>query len=162
VDLSKYNLKDILLSAIKSEIDSEVIYRKLSEKVKNDLLKDRLIFLAGEEKKHKHFLEQLYEMRFPGEKKSVDYTPVPLPKVTIESEDDPISLVFEDAMKAEKATSDFYSSIKSLFDEDKIKKMLDYLSAMEDTHYNILKIEYDNMKIFEDYHNSPPFVHIGP
>jgi rubrerythrin len=76
MDLSKYSLDDILVSAIKSEIDSKAVYTKISDSVKNFMMKDRMKFLAGEEEKHRQFLDSLYKKKFPGkEPKIPDITP---------------------------------------------------------------------------------------
>jgi len=64
MDLSRYSLKDLLLTALKSEIESRDLYLKLAESVKNFLLKDRLNFLAEEEKKHKILFETLFRKNF--------------------------------------------------------------------------------------------------
>ena len=44
MDLSPYDLDVLLLAAIKSEIESKIVYSKLAKKVKNALLKDKLEF----------------------------------------------------------------------------------------------------------------------
>jgi len=53
MDLSGYTLEDLLLAAIKSEVESERIYSSLAGRVGNFFLKDRLNFLAGEERRHR-------------------------------------------------------------------------------------------------------------
>ncbi len=59
--LSNISLEDLLLSAIKSEVESKKIYEDLARKVKNFMLKDRFKFLADEEEKHRAFFEWLYK-----------------------------------------------------------------------------------------------------
>ena len=58
----------VLAVAIRSEIEAASIYSKIHDKVKNDLLKRKLKFLAFEEKKHRKILERLYSQRFPERK----------------------------------------------------------------------------------------------
>ena len=53
MDLSNFDLEDLLLAAIKAETDSNIFYTKLSKKTKNGLLQDKLLFLAKEEEKHR-------------------------------------------------------------------------------------------------------------
>jgi len=65
VDLKKYTLEDLLLAAMKSEIESNTVYTKIAEQVKNGLLKDKMKFLAKEEAKHRKFIEQVYKGKFP-------------------------------------------------------------------------------------------------
>jgi len=164
MDLSKYTLEDVLVSAIKSEIDSKEVYSKIGERVKNFMLKERMKFLAGEEEKHREFLHSLYEKNFPGkEPKIPDVTPVPLPLIKIWDEDTPLSEVIESAMNAEMAANEFYTAMAGLFEEDaETNKMLKYLASMEMGHYKLLEIEKENALRFEYYDQVWPMMHVGP
>ncbi len=162
MNLESYNLKTLLLAAIKSEIDSGDVYRNLANRVKNALLKERLNFLAGEEDKHRAFLEALYRQKFPGEEIVVpEKTPVPLPEVDA-SEDRLLSEIIEDAMKAELAAKEFYESLKPLLQDEENRKMLQVLANMEQGHYDILAKELENLKNFENYDEYWPMMHVGP
>ena len=162
MNLEEYNLKTLLLAAIKSEIDSGELYRTLANRVKNSLLKDRLNFLAGEEDKHRAYLEALYRQKFPDEEIEVpEKTPVPLPEVD-PSESRLLSEIIEDAMNAELAAKDFYESMKDLLQDEENRRMLQILANMEQGHYDILAKELDNLKNFEDYDQYWPMMHAGP
>ncbi len=162
MDIEKYNLKTLLLAAIKSEIDSKNLYENLAGRVKNMLFKDRLLFLANEEEKHRAYLEALYRKKFPDEKLVVpDHTAVPLPEVDA-SEDRLLSEIVEDAMKAELAAKDFYESMKDLLHDEENKKMLQILANMEQGHYDLLAKELENLKNFENYDEVWPMMHVGP
>ncbi len=162
MNLEEYNLKTLLLAAIKSEIDSGELYRTLASRVKNALLKDRLNFLAGEEDKHRAYLEAFYRQKFPDEEIEVpDKTPVPLPEVD-PSEERLLSEIIEDAMNAELAAKDFYESLKNKVEDDESRRMLHILANMEQGHYDILAKELDNLKNFEDYDQYWPMMHAGP
>ena len=67
MNLKEYDLKTLLLAAMKSEVESREVYETLANRVKNSLLKDRLNFLAGEEEKHRIFIESLYRKKFGDE-----------------------------------------------------------------------------------------------
>jgi len=164
MDLKDYSLDDLLLTAIKSEIESRDVYKKVSKNLKNALLKDRLRFLAEEEEKHRRFFEVIYRERFPGKRILLpEDTPVPLPKPRIADERLPISEVFFQAMTAEKAAYNFYLSLAVLFkDEPEMERMLFYIASMEMSHYKILEIEKENAEKFEDYEINWPMTHIGP
>ncbi|MEO0076441.1 MAG: ferritin family protein, partial [candidate division WOR-3 bacterium] len=115
MNLKNYTLEDIILTALKSEIDSKNFYTKLSKQVENFLLKERLLFLANEEGKHQNFFETLYGENFPDKsivlpKKNI----VPLPELKIESDLIPISKVLQSAMDAEKSAYDFYLNFSDL------------------------------------------------
>ncbi len=162
MNLEEYNLRTLLLAAIKSEVESKDVYETLAARVKNALLKERLLFLAGEEDKHRAFLEALYRQEFPGEEIELpDKTPVPLPHVDA-SENRLLSEIIEDAMKAELAAKDFYESMKDLLQDEKNRNMLQILANMEQGHYDILAKELENLKQFEDYDTYWPMMNIGP
>ena len=164
MDLGPYDLNVLLLTAIKSEIDSKVAYLKLGKRVKNALLKDKLDFLANEEEKHRAFIEDIYRNHFPGEKiKLPKETLVPLPEIQIFDENAPLSKVLRSAMEAEQAASEFYKNLSQRFlDETKIKTTLLYFANMELGHYKLLEIEKESMERFEEADVYWPMVHAGP
>ncbi len=162
MNIEEYNLRTLLLAAIKSEVESNELYNCLADRVKNAMLKERLQFLAREEDKHRAFLEALYKQKFPDEEINIpEKTPVPLPEVD-DSEDRLLSEIIEDAMKAELAAKDFYESLKDLLQDEKNRNMLQILANMEQGHYDILAKELENLKRFEDYDEYWPMMHAGP
>ena len=64
---SKLSPSEVLSVAIKSEIESAVVYLRLYRKEKNEILRIKLKFLVSEEKKHRQILERLFSQRFPRE-----------------------------------------------------------------------------------------------
>jgi rubrerythrin len=164
VDLKKYTLEDLLLAAIKSEIESHLVYTKIAERVKNGLLKDKLKFLAKEEQKHKTFIEQVYKAKFPEKKLIIPKaTPVPIPALIIPDEDTPLGTLLKTAMDAEQTAKDFYQSLSKQFTKDvRIRNTLSYFADMELQHYKILEIEKESMDRFEEADVYWPMVHAGP
>lgn len=164
MDLSNFDLEELLLAAIKSEVDSNNLYIKMSKKTKNGLLEDKLLFLAKEEQKHRLFVEEIYMNHFPNNKIVIPIdSPVPLPEIKITDEEMPISNLLKSAMQAEKAASDFYKSLAGRFEEGtKIHNTLLYFSDMEIGHYKILEMEKESMERFEDSDVYWPMVHAGP
>ncbi len=162
MDLSKYNLEEIIISAIKSEVEANEVYSKLAEKVKNAFLKEKLNFLAREENKHKTFLEKLYKQQFSGkELKLPEKTPVPLPEIKV-YETVRLSEVIEDAMDAEKAAQEFYLEFSKRFNDDpRIQMTLQYFATMEFGHYKLLEIERENIMKFESYDDSWMMMNVG-
>ena len=164
MDLSTYSLEDLLLTAIKSEIDSNTIYTKLSKHVKNGLLKDKLAFLAKEEEKHKIYIESLFKRQFPQKPINIPQkTAVPLPEITITDESTPLSKILQQAINAEHAAQDFYQSLAQRYtDDQQIHHTLIYFADMERGHYKILEIEKESMERFEAADVYWPMVHVGP
>ena len=164
MDLSQYSLEDLLLTAIKSEIDSNTIYSKLANQVKNGLLKDKLNFLAKEEEKHKIYIEDLFKKQFPGKTLAIpEKTAVPLPEINISDESIPLSKILKQAMNAEQSAQTFYQSLAKLYTNDKqIHNTLTYFADMELGHYKILEVEKESMERFEDADVYWPMIHAGP
>ncbi len=164
MDLKKFDMEQLLLAAIKSEIESHDVYNTLSLKVKTAYLVQRLGHLADEEKKHRIFLEEVFEITFPKKKIKVPKTtPVPLPSITVEDKNPYVSTVLESAMAAEMAAKDFYTSLAVRFPKDKdISEGLASLAQMEAGHYKILEIEVEKLKKEEDYLIDWPMMHSGP
>jgi len=163
MDISRFSTEDLLLAAIKSEVEAEEVYSKLADRVKNSFLKERLRFLATEELKHREYIEGLYRHKI-GKNEIVlpDKTPVPLPEIVIGDENEPISLVLESAMEAEKAAKEFYEALSERFEDAKTGNMLRVLAKMEEGHYNLLNQELANARMFEEYDTAWPMMHVGP
>ncbi|HVQ01705.1 MAG TPA: ferritin family protein [Candidatus Thermoplasmatota archaeon] len=164
MDLKKYSLEELLLAAMKSEVESHAVYTKIAHTIKNGLLKDKLEFLAKEEEKHRLFIEQVYKKKFP--KKIImlpGTTPVPLPELRIPDEEASLGSVLLSAMNVEQAASEFYKGLSKLFTDDAtIRNTLAYFADMELTHYKILEIEKQSMDRFEEADVYWPMVHAGP
>lgn len=163
MDLSKYTLEDMVLSAIKSEIESKAIYGMLADHVENAFIKEKFMYLAEEEEKHRHFLEELYKKQFAGKTPVIpDETPVPLPNIDIRGGDQKISEILEMSMEAERAAKDFYVALAKQFDsEPETRRTLEYFAQMEWGHYKLLEIERDAALNFENYDEYWPMMHIG-
>ncbi len=149
MNIEKYELDELLLAAIKSEVEAEEVYMKLAERVKNPFLKGRLEFLADEEKKHKRFLEKVFKETFPTKNIVLPRSSnVPLPSVRLHGETGAmrdVIVILEEAMKAEKAAHEFYDHLKTRFGDDKTRRALHYLALMELDHYRILQMERDEI-----------------
>lgn len=165
MDLKKYTLEDLLLAAMKSEIESHAVYTSIATQVKNGLLKDKFKFLAQEEKKHRQFIEQVYKAKFPKKKIMIpETTPVPLPSLLMPEEDTPLGTILKNAMAAEKAAHEFYQSLSHEFTKNDatIRNTLSYFADMELQHYKILEMEKESMDRFEQADIYWDMVHVGP
>ncbi len=164
MDLSHFQLDELLLAAIKSEMESSMLYRNHAQKIKNDLLKHKLLFLASEETQHQKFIEELYHTRYPQEPLSIpEKTPVPLPELTSVNDNTPLSTLLATAMHAEQVAHTFYKELSQRFlDDTKIKNILLYFANMELSHYKILELEKESMEQFEVADEYWPMIHAGP
>ncbi len=164
IDIDKYSKKDLLLTALKSEEDSKNVYHDLAGRVKNFMLKDKLEFLSAEEQKHYDFFCRLWNESFPKDAIILpEETPVPLPEITIDSEELRFSDIFLQAMNAEKAAHYFYLSLANKFKMDeKLSLRLKYIASMEMGHYRLLEIEKEQAEEFEKYDAEFDMMHVGP
>jgi len=164
MDLSEFDERTLLLAALRSEIDSKLVYQQVADRVKNALLKDKLNFISAEEEKHRSVIEGVYKERFPNKEIAIpENSPVPLPEIRITDEMMPLSEVFSMAMNAETAAYEFYQQLAGLYEDDpRLNKMIAYIASMELGHYKLLEIEKDNMKRFEDFDVYLPHIHVGP
>jgi rubrerythrin len=163
MELNHYEIEKLLLTAMKSEIESKELYLKLAKKTQNGLLKDKLRFLADEEEKHRLFIEEIYKNHFPKNTIQIpNKSPVPMPQIIFD-ENTALSKILKQAMQAEQAASDFYKSLANRFEnESKIHKTLQYFADMEIGHLKILENEKNSMERYEEDDVYWPMIHAGP
>jgi len=159
---------EILAIAVKAEIDAASIYVGLQGRVKNEVLLQKLKFLAHEEERHRAMLERLSADRFPGQEPKVpDRLDLPLKSVPIDEKSSVLDL-FKLALQKEKQAEDFYKDSRKTMEDEQSRKILDYLSRVERSHYFMIKSEIDLLQKFPDYYNVEDFhaaqdlFHIGP
>ena len=164
MNYEEYDIKDLILTALKSEMDSYKVYTTLEKKVENGLMKDKFHFLASEETKHKQYLEKLFKKTFPKDEITIPKaSPVPLPEIQIPIDEDiPLSTILSQAMKAEQAAHDFYEMLSKRFTDTKTSQMLRYFADMEMGHYRILQTEKESIERFEQADVYWEMVHAGP
>ncbi len=154
--------------AIKSEVEAARLYQYMADRVVNRDLRGRLLFLVGEEKKHRRILEAVYAHQFPT-------VPLSLPArslvPTIEpamKEDAPIPDLFRLAMQAERLSEEFYNDLVARAPEENSRATLAYLARMEHVHYDLLRGELDLVERFPNYYQAENFelgsemINLGP
>jgi rubrerythrin len=151
IKISTASIKDLLGYAVRSEIDSNQAYNDLADRVSNPLLKEKFHWLAFEENKHKQILERLHQALFPGDTLQVPDKPSEelFKKIIVAPSSSLIDILLQ-AMESEKVAEDFYARLAERMEKAQ-KKLLQYLSKVEHTHYLMLKAEYDAVQEFEDY-----------
>ena len=164
MDLSKYSLEELFVTAIKAETDAHEAYSMLSGITKNAFLKDKLKFLASEEEKHKMFLETKFKKHLPNvELVLPEFSPVPLPEIDVSDESVPMSQILQQAMDAEMAAYEFYVEFaKFVHDKQDLVLTLGYFAKMEQGHYEMLKLEKASAEEFEEFDEYNPLMHVGP
>jgi rubrerythrin len=150
-NVAKAPIDKLLGYAMRAEIDSDRIYTEMSNRLKNPLLVQKFRILAFEEQKHKTVLENLFQSMFPGGTPEVPekVDPKLLPAVIIRPSSDLVDILRQ-AMEAEKSAQAFYAGLAKRVELAK-KKILDYLSKVEKSHYLMLRSEYAMAQQFADY-----------
>ncbi|HXW98278.1 MAG TPA: ferritin family protein [Methanomicrobiales archaeon] len=133
-------------NAIAKEVESYVFYRSIEEKVKDKALKSTFRELAGEETKHREFLEGLLvkpmkELRFDETKDFKVSKTIERPDVTIDMKPiDGLKL----AIKKEEDAMQLYQGLSAASKDADMKKMFDSLAKMETSHKVRLEDIYTN------------------
>ncbi len=155
MEMKDYDLKDLLLIGIKSEIEAQKVYKRTAESARNPFLKSKLNALSEEEQRHREILEKLFRELYPGENivlpENPEYLPE-FPEIKIFAELDGVTdvrKIIEQAMKAELAAKKYYEDLATLVKDEKIKKLMLYMAKIEEGHYYILQSEYREMEEFE-------------
>jgi rubrerythrin len=153
-------LLEIMGIAIKSKIEAAQVYGRLVQGVRTPTLKEKLLFLKGEEENHRAILEEMYAEYFP----EVELLLPPrslLPRMDVALGDDvPIPELLEMAMERQKLSEKFYADFAKRAEDVRGRAMLQYLSNMESSHYHLLKTERDFISRFPEYYNAEG-VHFG-
>ncbi|MDD1670804.1 MAG: ferritin family protein [Methanomicrobiales archaeon] len=138
--------KKIIQNAIAKEVESYVFYRSVTEKVKDAALKSTFRELAGEEVKHREFLEGLLvkplkELHFDEARDYKISKTIERPTVTIDMKPgDGLKL----AIKKEEDSMELYKGLSAASQDAGMKKMFDSLSKMEMSHKARIEDIYTN------------------
>ena len=159
---------EIMAVAVRAEMDAAAIYNGLRGRVKNEVLRQKLGFLADEEVRHKAILERLFADKFPGETLRLpEAGAVPAKNVPLDEAASVLDL-FKLAMAKEKEAEEFYKESKKSITDGPGRKILDYLSRVERSHYFMLKSEIELLEKFPEYfdveafHTGQDLFHVGP
>jgi rubrerythrin len=158
---------DVYPIAIRAEIGAAAAYRSLLGRVKNEVLRQKLDFLAKEEDRHKAILERLFRDHFPGRTLVVPAAET-RPKKAVAVDDSTAVLdLFKLAMQKEKEAEEYYRNARAGMEDPQTKRVLDYLGRTERSHYFMLKSEIAILEKFPDYYNaegddSLALFHVGP
>lgn len=159
---------EILAVAVRSEIDAAAIYRGLRDRVKNEVLRQKLQFLADEETRHKAILERLFADKFPDEALQIPAESPRLAKAAAVGETTSVLDLFKLAMAKEKEAEEYYKESKAGITDPGGRKILDYLARVERSHYFMLKSEIELLEKFPEYfdveafHTGQDLFHVGP
>jgi rubrerythrin len=143
-DTKKVNLQEMdpltaLRIAISREKGAREFYLRVSEKVAETSVKNRLAYLADVEKDHFDQLSDFYK-ELTGDSPEIDMNYAEIKGATV-SGDITAEKALDLAMEAEQKAYDFYHQAAIKAKSDNAKKMFDYLAGEELEHKRLLSID---------------------
>jgi len=150
----KLKAHEVYPIAVRAEIEAAGIYRGLHGVVRNEALKQKLAFLAGEEDRHRMILERLFHDHFPERTLVVPAEPKRPKKAVPVDEATSVLELFRLAMAKEKEAEEYYRGAKVAAEDARSKRILDYLARTERSHYYMLQSEIDLLVRFPEYYNA--------
>lgn len=133
-----------ILEAIRNEIHARNFYLALARKVKNPLVRRKLLGLADDELEHRQTLSRLYWAQT-----GTEVGDIPDSGEDIETPDvEGMTVVeaLEIAMRAEKEAVENYSRMAEQADDPRSQGFLEYLAEFENGHYETLSAELERIK----------------
>ncbi|NJE09056.1 rubrerythrin [Thermococcus sp. M39] len=150
--LEKLSDREILSYWIEGELKEAELYKDLAIRARelglNERVVETFIVLSKESKGHATRLWEIYKRLFKTEK--LENVDLPLVEVAplIDKFKDAKSIleVLNLAMESELLAKRIYEILAKRAREDNMKKIYEYLAAMENEHYYKLKVEYEYCK----------------
>jgi len=158
---------EIVGVAARAEIDAYQFYMEMSKRIKNRLVKERILNLAAEERRHERILKNMLR-KWTGEEEP------PIPKDPLFPIDEAISdamtheQVLEKAIGLERQAARRYIEAARTAQDESGRRQLEYLAEFERTHERILVSELEALRKDEGWFEEDTFpgsdrpVHMGP
>jgi rubrerythrin len=165
--MAELTLREALEIALVSETRARELYEALHDRVGNLMMRDKLRFLAGEEKKHYDMLYTVFKDKIGGTPGEPD--PDLLPKMVVEFDFERAELteLWKQAMDAEQVSAEHYDGLAGRL-SGRARLMFNYLANVERSHYYLLKSEYDVLAEVDEYTRTDDFpfgmnmINLGP
>ncbi len=145
------NFEDIIQFAIQREEDACRAYGEMSEIAETPGLKELLLELQAEEKKHKELLQGITSEDI-GNLETHNVVDLKISDFLTEEPPTP-DMSFQDllifAAKKEQQAVELYSSMKAAVNSDELKKMFDFFLEQEKEHKLKLEMEYEKYVLDE-------------
>lgn len=138
--------------AIRSEIDSQNVYKDLAELCEDDLLKERFLNLAQEEKKHQLLFEKMFADMFPEVELILPESQLPSKAIDTERRKKMgLKDVLLIAIEEEKRMHNFYEDFAMNVKDESGKRMFRFIADTEYKHRLILQAELDIIEKYPKY-----------
>ncbi len=144
--VTQLTLKEILEKAIRKEIESQLLYTDLSQKVSEKAAKDAFQLLVRQEQGHQNLLERYLRGELKkgalSRRQAVDYKiaeQLDQPEIPPEME---LKDIFLLAANREKAAHEFYLSFARIHPAGEVKRLIKELAAQELDHKQRVEFLY--------------------
>lgn len=143
-----------LIEAIKREIEGRAFYLALAKRVKNPLVRRKILGLADDELEHRETLSRLYWAQTGTEVGDLDdfEVKINIPDVEAMSLTDLLEL----AMDTEKKASIAYMEMAEAAHDERAVAFLEYLSEVEEGHYEALAAELEKIRAKPGWEDQGP------
>lgn len=143
-----------LIEAIKREIEGRTFYLALAEKVKNPLVRRKILGLADDELEHRETLSRLYWAQTGTEVGDMGDFEVKVDIPDVEN----MSLVdlLELAMATEKKAAAAYMEMAGAAGDERASAFLEYLAEVEEAHYEALEAELEKIQANPGWEDQGP------
>ncbi len=151
---TKKTVAETILDAIKHEIEGREFYLALAGKVKNPLIRRKILGLADDEMEHRETLSRLYWAQTgtdPGDL-TVYEVNVQLPDM----ENLTLEELLEMAMNTEKQASETYLQMAEAAQDPRTSAFLEYLAEFETGHFETLSGELKKIRKAPDWADQGP------
>ncbi len=158
---------EVLALGIKSEANASAIYHFMAEKVENPLVKEKLLNLAEEEKRHQEILTQLYRKITGGQEPVLQKTGISEVRDFLKGEYTHEAAI-ELAIRSEEEAEKYYTEAAQTAQDPNGRFMFEYLANFERGHkillQNELKALRNNPHWFDEKGNlwDDGTIHVGP
>lgn len=147
--ITQLTVTDVLKKAIQREIESQNLYRLLSQKMADVSAKDAFVNLSSEEQRHQDILERYLHGEIKegmlSREQVIDYRiaeHLEQPEITPDMK---LKDVFLLAAKREKASHEFYLSLAKIHQPGQVRRLLEEIAAQELGHKQKVEFLYNEV-----------------
>jgi rubrerythrin len=152
VGMSKSNVEEIINFAIDKEREAVTFYEGLAQKIENPVVKDAVLRMADEERKHEKLLAGLTpaQIQFARQPSQPDIKLSDYLVETPPTRDMNYQELLVIAMKREEKSYALYSELELRASDDATRKVFTLLKGEELKHKSRLEKEYEDRVMWED------------
>jgi rubrerythrin len=143
-----------LIEAIRHEIEGREFYLALAQRVRNPLVRRKILGLADDELEHRETLSRLYWAQTGTEVGDLGDLAINL--VLPDVENMTIEELLQLAMDTEKKAAAAYTEMAKNADNERASAFLEYLAEMEEGHYASLAAELEKIRVNPGWEDQGP------